>query len=61
MILVAHLNWRKSTCSGQEQSCVEVANSVGSTVVRDTKLGDASPVLVFPAASWQAFLVTLRS
>ncbi len=61
MSLAANLNWRKSTRSGQQQSCVEVADSSGETLVRDTKLGSASPILVFPPVRWQAFLITLRN
>lgn len=51
--------WRKSTFSdnGQEGGCVEVADlSDGGSAVRDSKLGEASPVLTFTAKEWDAFL-----
>jgi hypothetical protein len=50
------LNWHKSTFSGQGNSCVEVADLPGNgRAVRDSKLGDDSPVLTFNAAEWDAF------
>jgi hypothetical protein len=50
-------NWRKSTRS--EQSCVEVA-STAEVLVRDTKLGEDSPVLTVPPAAWSTFLASIR-
>lgn len=51
-------NWRKSTRSGSQQECVEVGN--GTDVrIRDTKLGEASPVLAVTPAAWKAFLAGL--
>lgn len=49
--------WVKSTKSGSEGSCVEVdATSLPGTVrVRDSKLGDTSPVLDFNGEEWEAF------
>ncbi|MBH5337543.1 DUF397 domain-containing protein [Streptomyces pactum] len=49
--------WRKSTYSdGNGGECVEVADGFpGLVPVRDSK-DPAGPVLVFPAASWQAFV-----
>jgi hypothetical protein len=51
--------WRKSTHSFSNGNCVEVATP-GSVLVRDSKLGDASPVLVFTAAQWAAFTSSLK-
>ena len=69
-------SWRKSTFSGGEGNCVEVANpwrkstrSVNSCVevardsvvlVRDTKLGEDSPVLAVTPAAWTAFVNRIR-
>jgi hypothetical protein len=47
--------WRKSTTS-DSGGCVEVACVDGIVGVRDTKAGDASPVLKFNRAEWTAFL-----
>ncbi len=56
------LNWRKSTFSnGNGGSCVEVADLPdGGRAVRDTKLGEASPVLRYTEAEWKAFLAGVR-
>lgn len=48
--------WRKSTRS--ENSCVEVAGNT-AVMVRDTKLGDASPVLTIAPGAWKAFVTSL--
>ena len=49
--------WLKSTRSGNNGACVEVArlgdNAIG---VRDTKDNGQGPILTFAAAEWDAFL-----
>lgn len=50
--------WRKSTYSGQQSDCVEVAPSSQEVQVRDTKARSAGHLTV-PADSWKAFLITL--
>jgi hypothetical protein len=48
--------WRKSSYSSNNGNCVEVARNLpGIVAVRDSKLGDDSPVLTFNAAEWDAF------
>ena len=50
------LIWVKSSYSSGSQGCVEVADLAdGGKAVRDSKLGEASPVLVFTAQEWTAF------
>lgn len=52
--------WHKSTRSG-DRECVEVAgNLVGVVAVRDSKDRDGG-VLVFPQASWSAFLADVKA
>lgn len=47
--------WRKSSYSGNNGDCVEVArNMPGIVAVRDSKDPDG-PRLVFTAVGWQAF------
>lgn len=56
-------NWRKSSCSGYNNSCVEAGScSHGGTAIllRDSTLGDASPVLSFGPAAFAAFTGSLK-
>jgi hypothetical protein len=48
--------WRKSTYSGEQGDCVEVALlGDGRVAVRDSKDAGDGPVLTFTAAEWRAF------
>lgn len=52
--------WRKSSFSGTQTACVELAWDNGSPLVRDTK-GDPDTVLPLPHHAWQTFLtITTR-
>lgn len=55
---LSHAQWRKSTYSnGQGGNCViygELPN--GHRALKDSKLGDSSPVLVFDHDEWSAFI-----
>jgi len=55
----ASTGWRKSTRSGGQNGCVEINRVPGYAGVRDSKLGDASPVLVFSGTALQAMLDSL--
>ncbi|MFJ3904620.1 DUF397 domain-containing protein [Streptomyces sp. NPDC090025] len=49
--------WRKSSYSGSEGGdCVEVAAHAAAVHVRDSKLGDGSPVCTVSPAAWYAFV-----
>ncbi|MFD5558756.1 DUF397 domain-containing protein [Streptomyces sp. NPDC127068] len=52
------LAWFKSTYSdgSGSETCVEVAANLHTVYVRDSKLGDGSPVFRVEAASWEAFV-----
>lgn len=53
--------WRKSTRSGQEGNCVEVADNLhGVVAVRDTKDRDGG-TLTFDPAAWASFVEATKS
>lgn len=57
---LALANWRKSTQSGQENACVEVADlDGGGRAVRDSK-DPNGPVLRFTPKEWAAFTAGVR-
>jgi hypothetical protein len=47
--------WRKSTRSGGQGNCVEVAETPAVVGVRDSK-DPSGPVLVFNRSAWQSFV-----
>ncbi|GAA4887023.1 DUF397 domain-containing protein [Saccharopolyspora cebuensis] len=54
--------WRKSSRSGGAQQCVEVAtNLVGAALIRDSKLGDASPVLSTSRGAYARFIGAMKA
>ncbi|APA98413.1 DUF397 domain-containing protein [Nocardia seriolae] len=54
--------WFKSSYSGSNADCVEAAHVGGGAVaVRDSKLADASPVLVFAPGDWDRFADAVKS
>jgi hypothetical protein len=53
--------WRKSSYSDNSH-CAEVADLPdGGRLVRDTKLGEDSPILRYTAAEWRAFIAGIKS
>jgi Domain of unknown function (DUF397) len=54
-------DWRKSSYSGGQGNCVEVADVPDSShAVRDSK-DPTGPVLRFSADSWRAFIGAVKS
>jgi hypothetical protein len=53
------MDWRKSSFSGQNGSCVETASGSGAVLVRDTQ-DRAGAVLAFTPSAWQDFAARVR-
>ncbi|MEV7021612.1 DUF397 domain-containing protein [Kitasatospora sp. NPDC093558] len=54
------LVWRKSSFSGAQSNCVEVASGVTGVVpVRDSK-DPEGPALLFAAEAWSSFLAGVK-
>ena len=54
-----HAVWRKSSYSGSETNCVEVAEFDHVVAVRDSK-DPAGSALIFSPAAWTSFVTTLK-
>jgi Domain of unknown function (DUF397) len=57
---VESLAYRKSSYSGQQNNCVEVADTSEGASVRDSKTPEG-PALHFTADTWRAFLAGVKS
>ncbi|WP_155054626.1 DUF397 domain-containing protein [Streptomyces blattellae] len=49
------LHWQKSTYSGDSSNCVEIATTLTTIHVRDSKT-PTGPHLTFPPTAWADFL-----
>jgi hypothetical protein len=64
------MNWKKSSYSGANgcvqvrcsstNNCVDVSHQDGRILVRDSKLGDDSPVIEFAPESWRFFVASVK-
>jgi hypothetical protein len=52
--------WRKSTCSGGNGACVEIAGTDHGVAVRDSK-DRGGPVLMFTPGEWRAFAAGVKA
>jgi Domain of unknown function (DUF397) len=53
------MDWRKSSFSGSNGSCVETASDSGLILVRDTTDRDGG-TLAFTADAWSSFAASLK-
>ncbi|WP_083914242.1 DUF397 domain-containing protein [Nocardia concava] len=54
--------WFKSSWSAGGEACVEAAHlRFGRVAVRDSKLGESSPVLVFDGLAWDRFTYAVQA
>lgn len=59
--MIDMFEWRKSSYSGQGNTCVEVAGNVpGVVAVRDSK-DPGGPRLLFTATEWRLFASRVRT
>lgn len=57
---VGAATWRKASYSNGIGNCVEAGHGRGVVGVRESQLGDGSPVLEVSPAAWRGFLAGLR-
>ena len=53
--------WRTPSASSGGGNCAEAGTGTGVTAVRDSKLGDASPVLEFGPGARRAFTAAVKA
>lgn len=52
--------WKKSSRSGSQGQCVEVRQHADTVQIRDSKLGEASPILDLDPATFTALLADIK-
>ena len=57
---LSRAQWRKSSCSGGNGACVEIADTDYGVAVRDSK-DRSGPVLVFTPGEWRAFAARVKA
>ncbi|MBB5070658.1 DUF397 domain-containing protein [Saccharopolyspora gloriosae] len=54
-------NWKKSSRSTQGGQCVQTSGARGAALIRDSKLGDRSPILRVSPAVFGRFVQAIRT
>lgn len=60
MAAMTYTNWRKSTRSGGDDNCVQVATAPGTIGVRDSKDPNGA-ILEFDAEAWKDFIAGAKT
>ncbi|WP_421671850.1 DUF397 domain-containing protein [Saccharopolyspora spinosa] len=55
------MTWRKSSRSSGNDNCVEIGEAPAARGVRDSKLGEASPILTFSRRTWSTFVTAVKA
>jgi hypothetical protein len=59
---LTRITWRKSTFSGLNGGCVEIADlDDGRVAVRDTKHNGSGPTLIFTPHEWDMFILGAKA
>ncbi|MCX2730749.1 DUF397 domain-containing protein [Saccharopolyspora sp. NFXS83] len=58
---MSECNWKKSSRSTQGGQCVQTAGVRGAALIRDSKLGECSPVLSLSTAAFGRFVGAIKS
>lgn len=53
--------WRKSSYSSGQGKCVEIGIAPGVRAIRDSKLGDASPIIEITVEEFAAFIADVKN
>jgi hypothetical protein len=54
------VSWTKSSASGNDNDCVEIASADGAVFIRDSK-NPSGPALAFTRSEWAAALAGAKS
>lgn len=58
---MSECNWKKSSRSTQGGQCVQTAGVRGAALIRDSKLGERSPILSLSPAVFGRFVDAIRA
>lgn len=60
-MITSHPQWYKSSYSGENGGCVEVATNIPAVVVVRDSIDPTGPTLAFSPAAWRTFTDKLKN